>query len=392
MESSDTAISSGIMPHVHRGHDDRVRVLWLTKGLGPGGAERLLVSFAQIADHDRFDIRAAYLLPWKDHLVATLADLGVDARCISSGRLTELAWLRRLRSIVVDDAIDLVHVHSPLVGALARPALASLRRSRRPAMVTTEHNEWGSFHLLTRHLNRSTLGLGDATIAVSDKVRDTMPPRLRARAEVIEHGVDVEAIAARRAERSSARAELGIEDDVILVGTVANLRRGKDYPTLLLASRVVKDRGLPVRFLSIGQGPLETELAARRDRLGLGECFRFLGYQEDPIRFMAAFDVFALCSAHEGLPIALLEALALGLPPIVTPVGGVPQVVRDGVEARYVSVGDHTAIADAIEELVDPALRAQRSRAASARGRHYSMESAVQRQQELYRELVQSRS
>jgi len=74
-----------------------VRVLWLTKGLGPGGAERLLVSSAAVADRERFELQAAYLLPWKDHLVAELAARGVPAVCLDRPRESDLRWLGRLR-------------------------------------------------------------------------------------------------------------------------------------------------------------------------------------------------------------------------------------------------------------------------------------------------------
>ena len=85
-----------------------------------------------------------------------------------------------------------------------------------------------------------------------------------------------------------------------------------------------------MRFVAAGRGPLEDELRAQKDRLGLGDRFTFLGYRADAVRVMAAFDVFCLASHYEGLPIALMEALALGLPVVATDVGGVAELVTDG--------------------------------------------------------------
>src|SRR5947207_4865366 len=144
------------MPHMAR-KQEPIRVLWLTKGLGPGGAERLLVSFAAKADRERFDLRAAYLLPWKDHLVAQLAALGVPADCLDGRLEVDPRWVRRLRTLVREARIDVVHVHSPLVAALARPALRALPRQDRPALMGTEHNVWSSHHPATRCANRLTL-------------------------------------------------------------------------------------------------------------------------------------------------------------------------------------------------------------------------------------------
>src|SRR5205809_751978 len=106
------------MPHVASHLSTPIRVLWLTKGLGPGGAERLLVSFAAIADKERFDLRAAYLLPWKDHIVPQLAAHSVPAVCLQGPRELDPRWVSRLRELVRTNRIEIVHIHSPLVAAL----------------------------------------------------------------------------------------------------------------------------------------------------------------------------------------------------------------------------------------------------------------------------------
>lgn len=366
-------------------------MLWLTKGLGPGGAERLLVSFAAIADRDRFDLRAAYLLPWKDHLVAELASRGVPAVCLAGRREADLRWLGRLLKLVRAEGIDVVHAHSPLVAALARPAVRTLPRRDRPALVGTEHNVWSSHHPATRWANRLTLPLEDATIAVSDDVRASMPPRLARRAEVVIHGVDVVAIAGRRGERDDARAELGVAEGELLVATVANLRANKDYPTMLRAARRLADAREPVRFVSVGQGPLADQLEAERDRLGLEDRFAFLGYRDDPVRVLVAADVFCLSSQYEGLPIAMLEAMAAGLPVVATRAGGIPSVVTDGREGRLVAPGDAVALAAAVAEMADPDLRGRAAAAAAERARAFGIDRAVQHQQALYERLAARR-
>ncbi len=359
-------------------------MLWLTKGLGPGGAERLLLSFAQNADHERFELHAAYLLPWKDHLVAELDAADVTTHCLRSARPWDIRWWRRLRQLVATHGIDVVHLHSPLVAAQARLVLRTLPLGVRPTVVTTEHNVWGSHQRATRFLNQRTIGLDDHVFAVSDQVRDSMPPAISDRVEVLIHGVDVEAIAARRSERAAARLRLGIPDDALAVVTVANLRANKDYPNLLHAACQLIDDGKPVTFLAVGQGPLEHDLAMFRDELGLGDRFRFLGYQADPIGVLAVGDLFCLSSQYEGLPIALLEALAMGLPVVSTAVGGVPAVLTDGVEGRLVPSGDPAALADAIAELADPNVRSRMADAAARRSTDFSIVHAVERQQRVY--------
>lgn len=379
------------MPYMATRQEAPIRVLWLTKGLGPGGAERLLVSFATAMNRDRFDLQAAYLLPWKDHLVAELAGLGVPASCLDGPQEADPRWALRLRSLVRAARIDIVHAHSPLVAALARPALRTLPKRYRPALMGTEHNVWSSHHPATRWANRLTLPMEDVTIAVSEEVRASMPTRPARRTEVVVQGVDVDSIAARRGERDAARSELGVGTEELVVVTVANLRANKDYPTLLRAARQLADAGEPIRFVSVGQGPLADELEAERDRLGLKDCFQFLGYRDDPVGVLVAGDVFCLSSRFEGLPIALLEAMAAGLPVVATSVGGIPTAVADGREGRLVPAGDHYGLAAAIVELRDPEVRRRLAAAAADRVRAFGIDRAVQRQQELYELLVRRR-
>lgn len=362
-------------------------MLWLTKGLGPGGAERLLLSFAQMADHERFEFHAAYLLPWKSHLVEELEDSGVRVHCLDSARAADLRWTRRLRALVHDKDIDIVHNHSPLVAAQARLALRTLPRRHRPVLVGTEHNLWSSHNVATRLLNQATGGLEDHTLAVSDEVRDSMTVRRSTTTEVLLHGVDVAGIAQRSSERPAARARLGLRDGELAVVAVANLRANKDYPTMLQAAKHIVDEGHDITFLSVGQGPLEAELVQMRDQLELGDRFRFLGYQQDPIGVLAAADMFCLSSRFEGLPISLLEALALGVPVVATRVGGIPQAVTDGVEAILVGPGEPAELADAVRSLRDSAVRCRMSAAAQERSRAFDMRHAVHRQQQIYEQL-----
>ena len=100
-----------------------------------------------------------------------------------------------------------------------------------------------------------------------------------------------------------------------------------------------------MRFLAAGQGPLEADVRAAAARLGLDERFRLLGYVEDTPALLGASDVFVLASRVEGLPIALLEAMAMGLPVVATAVGGTPKVVTDGVEGDWSQRGTRTKLA-----------------------------------------------
>lgn len=367
----------------------KLRVLWLVKGLGPGGAERLLVAAAGAHDRDAFAIECAYLLPWKQHLVAELEAAGVPCSCLAVRDERDLRWVARLRKRLRERPVDVLHVHSPYAAAFARLACRTLPRAIRPAVVTTEHNPWTTFKWPTRFANAVTSPLDAATVAVSAEARASMRGPAARRAETLVHGVDVGAVSALRAQRDEVRAELGIAPETFCAGTVANYHPKKDWPNLLAAARLVADAGTGVRFVAVGQGPLEAEVGARHRELGLDGVVLLPGYRPDAVRLMAGCDCFVLASRWEGLPVAVMEALALGLPIVATAVGGIPDLLRNGVDAVLVPPGDPEALAGAILGLAaDEPRRRQLAAAAAARASELDVRRAVARIEAIYREVA----
>jgi glycosyltransferase involved in cell wall biosynthesis len=365
------------------------RVLWTIKGLGPGGAERLLVAAAAAHDRHRYSIEVAYLLPWKDHLAGELEAVGVPSVCLGVRDERDLRWVARLRRRLRNGRYDVVHAHSPYVAAFTRLAVRSLPRRTRPAIVTTEHNPWTTFKRPTRFANALTAGLDDATIAVSRETYDSMSARVRRRAEVLAHGIDVARVARLRDERSRVRAELGFDDATVVVGTVANYHPKKDWPNLLRAAKLLSGRGLPVRFCAVGQGPLQHEVESLHRELGLDGVVTLTGYRADAARLMSGADVFVLGSRWEGLPVALMEACALGLPIVATSVGGVRESFTDGFDARLVPPQDATALADALEAVVgDAALRRRLAEASARHAADFDVARAVARIEAIYDEVA----
>ncbi len=366
-----------------------MKVLWLVKGLGPGGAERLLVAAAATHDRDAFSFEVAYLLAWKNHLVEDLEALGMPTRCFDVRDERDLRWAHRLRERLRSDPVDVLHAHSPYPAGIARLVVRTLPRRIRPRLVYTLHNTFPSFSAPTRILNGLTYPLDDADVAVSKEVHETIWPRLRSRTEVVVHGVRLDQVRAEAVQRVDVRADLGIGPDEIVAGTIANFRRQKDYPNLLRAAALLARRDVPVRIVAVGQGPLEAETRRLHASLGLGDRVLLLGHREDAVRVLGACDLFTLASDNEGLPVALMEALALGLPVAMTAVGGVPEAITDGVEGRLVPPSNPDALAGAIEELVcDPVLRARMAAAARIRGQRFDITIAVARIEAIYREVV----
>jgi glycosyltransferase involved in cell wall biosynthesis len=208
---------------------------------------------------------------------------------------------------------------------------------------------------------------------------------------VIRHGIDVPAVAVQRVDRMQVRRELDV-DGMLVVGTVANLRATKGWPDLLVAARHVLDEVGNACFVAVGQGPMEHEIEALHRSLRLGDRFRLMGYRTDAVRLMAGCDLFCLASHHEGLPVAVMEAMALGLPIVATDVGGVGELVVDQIHGRLVPPHQSDALANAlIELLTDEDRRAKAAEAVLAKATALSNEVAVRRIEAIYETLAHER-
>jgi glycosyltransferase involved in cell wall biosynthesis len=255
--------------------------------------------------------------------------------------------------------------------------------------VHTQHNIWQHTSPAVRALHLATYRLDDADIAVSQSVWAALPRSLRSRTEVLVHGLPFGALDDVPLARGDVRSEFGILPDEVLVATVANMRKEKGYEVLLEAARQLVDDGLPVRFVAVGHGPLEDEVRRARDELGLRSRFILTGFRNDAQRVVAGSDLFVLASHHEGFPVAVMEALAAGVPVVSTAVGDVPQAVGESGGGLVVAAGDPAALAEALRSLIlDPPRRLQMAEAARATGSNFDIRRASARLEEIYDALL----
>ena len=325
-----------------------LRVVHLIKGLGPGGAERLIVNQLRTTDPS-IQSSVLRLITWKSHLVDEVRATGAETDTIRGGRFWPLGLRKQLRAA----APDIVHAHSPLMAVAAR--LLSLTGQLSAPIVTTEHNRWPRHHVATRLLNRLTAPVDDARIAVSFDVRDSMSPRLHSTTVVLDHGVPLETLGEQRAKRPEMRARLlgDDADEVVVIGIVANFRPEKAYDVFIDAVQAATTTRHDLRFFVVGQGPGEADFREQVRQRNLESVVEVLGYRDDATEVMTAFDIFTLSSRHEGKPVSLMEALALGIPVVATRAGGIPEAITDGTNGLLVEIGDSAALAAAWVELAN---------------------------------------
>ncbi len=360
----------------------RPRIVVAIKGLGIGGAEMLIAESARLWDLARFDYRVVYALPWKDQLVERIRELGIPVECVGTNRgMTPGAWLT-LRRFIAANA-DLVHAHLPAMGAVVRTVAPV-------PVVYTEHNIASSYRRPVRMANRVTYGRNRAVTAVSQAVADSVAAYPGPQAEVVSNGVSV---SVEPETAAAARRELGIDAATPLVVHVGNIRPHKGHANLVATVSRLAEAVPNVCVVSIGGEKNDGDLARVRRlarEAGVSGTLRFLGRREDALAFVAAADVFVNPSDFEGLPVAVLEAMALERPVVATAVGGVPAIVQQEVSGILVPAKDPDALAAGVAQLLEDRSTAAMYAAAGRKivERDYSLEAMVRRLEAIYVEVL----
>jgi glycosyltransferase involved in cell wall biosynthesis len=383
VDTVDTRNANGAQER--SGTDFRKRVGMVISELEVGGAERLVVSLSG-------RLRAYGYRT----VIFSLASGGAlsDAAAAAGAEVVPLAFRRADPRVVwaLEDAlrrhrVDVLHLHLPRAGVLGR--FVGRRLALHP-VVYTEHNVWHAYGLLVRRLNQWTMPWADHVVAVSDEVRRCMLAHgvPGERVTTIPNGIDVTTLAPPHGP--ALRGMLGLPPGTPVVGVVANLHPRKGLDTLVAALPHLLRVRPDARAVLIGRDDGEAATLRRlAARAGVGASLHLLGPRSDAVALMCQFDVFVLPSRVEGLPVALLEAMALERPVVVTPVGGVPEVVRDGKDGLHVPVDQPKALAEAIHLLLrSPEVAAALGRSAAARVRgEFGLERMVDAHARLYERL-----
>ena len=169
------------------------------------------------------------------------------------------------------------------------------------------------------------------------------------------------------------------------------MRATKGWLDLLAAAQHVLEEVDEATFLAVGQGPMEQEVRRLHEDLGLGDRFRILGFRPDAVRIMSGCDVFCLASHHEGLPVAVMEAMTMGLPIVATDVGGLSELVVDGVHGRLVPPHRPDLLAGALVEMLrDDDERAEAAAAVRSTSASLSAEHSIRQVEAIYEALAGS--
>ena len=382
---------ASVRPARQRGSQNAVRtILHVIETDGPGGAETVMLRLIQRLDPEKW--RAVAVVSGDGWLKSSLVDADIDVRTVGSSGSFDWRWLRRVHALAAEANADLIQTH--LFGAAVYGSVVGALRG--VPVVSTIHGEvdvrthdralWVKARLLR--------AAGTQLVAVSRSVQAGLARNLavaRDQVRVIPNGVDT---ATDEVVRQATRRALGLGDDHYVVGAIGNIRGPKDYHTLLEAAAILLDHHPHVRFLIVGdtegEQQLYHELLSHRARLGLDDRVEFLGFRSDISTILGSLDGYVMSSDREGLPLALLQAMAAGCPVVATRCGGPQEVVMDGENGLLVPVGQPQQLAASLGRLItDPNLAQRIGRAAQVTVEEsYSLDATVRAYEQLYDEVL----
>jgi glycosyltransferase involved in cell wall biosynthesis len=356
-----------------------------------GGAQQVVRTLAGSArpDGPKHRVYAGGGGVFHDELVRA----GTDVRIIPR-RLPKFdpIWLLRLRAELRRNPVDLVHAH--LFGDSLHGTIAA-RLADRPPVVITLHNSIDDFTRIQRAGYAWMLPRAARVVACSEAAGRTFRECFGDRVptiDVIPNGIVPSPPAGDFARaRADARSALGVPADAELVGAIGRLVPQKGFSYLLSAFRIVADRvGDRARLVIVGSGPDLDALQAQITSLGLEQRVLLAGFRSDVREIMPAFDVVAFSSLYEGLPVALLEAMAAGASVVATSVPGLREVLTDRETALMAPARSPEALADALcYALRNPEVRsALGAKGRELFGRCYTADRMVERYEAVYAEVM----
>lgn len=364
-----------------------------------GGPEKLLLGVARYIDRAAFDLTVVDFAPTaadRTRFLQQVAECGVDVAAIPArSKFDVLRSVRYLADLLRERRIDVLHTHDHRTDCIGY--LAS-RRSRTPIVVSVWQplrRYWWLWHVEV--LDDLLIRRFDRILPCSTQVHAEIlakRPDLEDRTVLVPGGVDLEGFRVPRASREEIRAELGVPEDTFLCVFAGRIMEDKGLPYLVEAHRLIRDAGVDVHQLLIGEGPQIEWLRGRIAALGLEDRIQFVGYREDLPAVLEACDLLIHPSLSEGLSVALITAMAAGLAIVATNVGGTAESVLDGECGLLVEPRDPEALAAKTIELVrdDDRRRALASRGRELAFSRWSVERMVRDFERVYRGLHAERS
>ncbi|GIW20581.1 MAG: hypothetical protein KatS3mg065_0877 [Chloroflexota bacterium] len=328
----------------------RIRVVEVLATGTNGGAQEHVYNLVSRIDHDRYDVSVVSLSPGSS--VRKLQRAGIGVVVFDEPDDAVAVGMLAAHLLTPAPTSSTTTCTGPRSWARRRPLALERLGMRRPYVVSTVHSsrvrslaDRDELRRLTPHMDR-LVAVSRAIVAKIAEERGDAAP-----VELIYNGVDLSRYD-HQEPCCTLREEYGLPPDAQLVGVVARLEPEKGHPTLLAAWPEVVRRCPQAYLLVVGEGSQRDALEALAAELGIADHVVFTGRRDDVPAVTAALDVAVLPSYREAQGLVILEAMALGRPVVASNVGGIPEVIDDGVSGLLVPPGDPVALAGAIVRLL----------------------------------------
>ena len=365
---------------------DKVNILYLITEFDVGGAENVLYDIATRIDRQKYNPSAACLTGY-GAIGGKLSESGIEVEYLDMRCKADLRIIPRLVKLLRKRKTHILHSHLFHANILGRIAgkIAGV-----PIIISTVHIT----ELRRRHhlwLDRFTSGLVNTEICICEAVKEFTIREAKIPSEKlvsIPNGINLEKFD-RQWDREGKRAELGIGSQTKVIGTVSRLSKQKGLEFLLRAVPGILRNVPDSVFIIVGDGELKPELRQLAEKLGIEKKIIFAGFRKDVLEVMNIFDVFVLSSLWEGMPLALLEAMALSKPIVATAVGGCRELVIDGENGFLVKPSEVSELSEAITTILrDSELASRMERNSRKKAEQYTVEKMVEKTEKLYDGLL----
>ena len=366
----------------------KINVLHLLLSLETGGMERFVYEHCLEIDKERFNVSVCCinrLGGFYDSLVKN----GIRVDLLQKNQ-NHFDWLFpfKLRKYLMKNNVHILHIHS---GAFFQGSVAGFL-ARTPGILYTEHGRHLVEPKIIFVLDKISSMLADRIVTVSPDLEKHLIENIKLPEKkiiTILNGVNTSTFAPR--EKSKALlAELGVEANFKIIGAVGRLAHIKDHATLIKAFKIVLENIPESKLILVGEGPCEKDLKDLSKELGIQDSVIFTGNRNDIPELLNLFDVFILSSLREGTSLSLLEAMSSGVPPVVTNVGGNPNIVKNDINGYLVEPKNFEEMS---LRIVDILVNADKSNIFKVNSRNlvlssFSSKSTVDNYKQLYSTLL----
>jgi len=368
-----------------RKHMRKVRVLHVIPNFGPGGAERLVVDLMEATDKERFEVAAVSLYPESGTILEKeIKEKGLKVYFLNKHRGLDLRMIPRLYRVLRTFCPDVVHTHLYVLRYTLLPTLLC----RIPVRIHTVHNvARKEVDRIGKLVHWISFRLGKVVpVSISKEIANTVRAVYGQDiyTPVIYNGIPITRFVSSASQDSTKE-----EKDVVLLH-VGRFAPQKSHFLLVEAFALAVKEYPAMKLWLVGDGPLKPAVKKNIVKMGLERKVLFLGIRDDVPRLLAASDLFVLSSDYEGVPLSVLEAMSAGKPVVATAVGGVPELVEDGITGILVPPRNPEALARGILRLAkDADLRRRMGKAARERAlERFDISRTAREYEALYLKLL----